>query len=212
MKDGTLVTLGSGNTVYRAYRTDPDGWQYKYTLVPEYGGRKRYRVPLGKIRIYVPQEVAPVTTSQGSVKRPKGFRRLPESSGSTRHTYVGSKWVWKLGRGERGLLRNQIEAARWKRQTGSSFAEVSSEFGEKVAQEAEYFSVVPIAECHLLPDGILMMERVRPVNDLNRSQTGQELTWKERSALGYAEPGWADRVDCNQIGYNRKNQLVAYDL
>jgi hypothetical protein len=215
MKDGTLVVFKTGKIVYKAYRANSNDWRHRYNLIPENGvGRNRYQVNYDDIRAYVPSDVAPASTSKGRVKRPKNFRSLPEYSGSTRHTYVGKKWVYKLER--RGAYiregRNAIEAARYALQSGMPEAIVTAKFGYDTVREAHYFDDVPIAECYLLEDGILMMERVRPVYDLNRDESGQELTWEERKKLGYREPRWAGKVDCNQIGYTAAGKLVAYDL
>jgi len=119
MKDGTLVTYKNGDTVYRAYRDEAaSDWRYRYTLVPLNGGRKRYRVTTEDLRAYTMPRVPPVETSRGSVKRPKGFRKLPEFSGSTRHTYVGKQWVYKLERIGRSQTRNKIEAATYMLKSG----------------------------------------------------------------------------------------------
>ncbi len=48
------------------------------------------------------------------------------------------------------------------------------------------------ARCRLHPSGLLIMEYVAPAH---------------RKSL----PEWACYVDCQQVGYNRKGQLVAYD-
>lgn len=217
MQDGTRVRYKTGKKVYRAYRDESaSDWRYRYTLVPVDGGRKRLRVTSEEIRPYTSDRVEPVQTSRGSVKRPKGFRNFPEFSGSTRHTYVGPKWVYKVERLGRGALtRNKTEAALWLLQEGKkTYPELVEEFGYAIARQAQSFhdEGVPVAECHLLSDGTLMMERVRPVWNLNQSNGADELTHAERKALGYQEPRWAGMVDCNQIGYTDKGKLVAYDL
>lgn len=215
MKDGTLVMFKTSAKVYRAYRdAGASDWRYRYTLVPLDGGRKHYRVTSDTIRPYTPERVPPVETTRGSVKRPKGFRRLPEFSGSTRHTYIGKNWVYKLERlGRETSTRNRIEAALWLLQEGKrTFHELVEEFGYAVARSAQAFhdEGVPVAECHLLSDGTLMMERVRPV--WNLQSDGEQLTYTELKERGYREPRWASMVDCNQIGYTDKGKLVAYDL
>lgn len=215
MKDGTCVRYKTGDKVYRAYRDESaNDWRYRYTLVPIGGGRKRLRVTSDEIRPYTPDRVEPVMTTQGSVKRPKGFRKLPEFSGSTRHTYVGQKWVYKLERlGRETFTRNKTEAALWLLQEGKkTYPELVEEFGHAVARSAQAFhdEGVPVAECHLLSDGTLMMERVRPVRNLQSD--GEQLTYEELREMGYVEPRWAGMVDCEQIGYTRSGKLVAYDL
>lgn len=215
MKDGTHVRYKTGDKVYRAYRDESaNDWRYRYTLVPVDGGRKRYRVTVEEMRPYTPDRVEPVETTRGSVKRPKGFRKLPEFSGSTRHTYVGQKWVYKMERiGRETFTRNKTEAALWLLQAGKkTYPELVEEFGYTVARAAQdfYDEGVPVAECHLLSDGTLMMERVRPVRNLQSD--GDQLTYAELKERGYQEPRWASMVDCEQIGYTDKGELVAYDL
>lgn len=215
MEDGTKVTFKNGNTVYKAYRADDRGWRYVYTLVSITTGRKRYKVRSEDIRIYVPEDVAPVLTTRGRVRRPKSFRKLQELSGSQRHTYIHKKWVYKLERrgcSITGYSRNAVEAARYALQTGMTVPEARPKFGDRNVEEAEYYSDVPIAECYLLPDGILMMERVRPVYNLNCQAGGDILSVEEAKNLGYKTPKWAGKVDCTQIGYNHRDELVAYDL
>jgi hypothetical protein len=215
MIDGTHVTLKTGTKVYRAYRdTEAGGWRYVYTLVPVDGGRKRFRVTSDQLRPYVTERVPPVETTKGSVKRPKGFRRFPEFSGSTRHTYLGKSWVYKLERIGRGEFeRNKTEAALYALQSGKkTYPELVEEFGYAIAKHALSYHEegVPVAECYLLPDGSLMMERVKPVRNLQSD--GEQLTYTELKALGYVEPRWAGMVDCEQIGYTDAGKLVAYDL
>lgn len=214
IKDGTKVTYGGGATVYRAYHsTGQYYFNTKYTLVAEITGRKRYRVPEAKLRLYSDTRVSPVQTSRGSVSRPSYYRRLPVFSGNNRHTHIGTHWVYKTPRGEYGEFRNQIEACLYQIQSGKITSEEAVQrFGAKVAREAEYYSDVPIAECHLMEDNTLVMERVMPVNNLNSRQGADEMTPEERRKRGFRRPDWSDRVDCEQIGYTRDDKLVAYDL
>jgi len=215
MKDGTLVTVGkTGTKVYKAYRTDDTGWRYLYTLVPADGiGRKRYRVQETKLAPAVSAQVEVANTSRGQVRRPKSFRsRYPVYSGCTRRTYVGKDWVFKVAKYPGDNYKNRVEAARYAAQTGVPEDKIAATFGADAHRSLIRWRDVPIAECHLLPDGVLMMERVRPVHNLNAEEGADELTWAEKGNLGYRRPEWASAVDCEQIGYNRHGELVAFDL
>jgi hypothetical protein len=213
MEDGTLVTFGaSGTVVYKTYRVDDPGWDYKYTLVPVNGGRKRYRVTAYNLRPYVAPEVPPVNTSRGSVKRPKTFRRYSEYSGCTRRAYVGREWVFKVAKYAGDNFKNRVEAAHYAVQSGMSAPEAIKKFGEDAVMRLRRYEGVPIAECHLLPDGVLMMERVKSINNLNADEGADMLSHEEKRKFGYRRPEWARHVDCEQIGYNTKGELVAYDL
>ncbi len=215
MQDGTLVRYRTGKIVYKAYDTsDRDDWRRLYTLVPVNGGRKRYRVPGLDIRASWSDEVKPVKTSAGKVRRPKSFNKLPEYSGCTRRAFIGPRWVFKLEKwaGD-GNYKNRVEAARYAIQTGMDQVAAVERFGaDAVAKATTRYKDVPIAECHLLEDGVLMMERVRSINNLNSQDGAEQLTRAELESLGYRRPAWAGNVDCEQIGYNRKGELVAYDL
>lgn len=215
MEDGTLVTVGkTGTKVYKAYRTDDTGWHYLYTLVPADGtGRKRYRVKHANLAPAVSARVEVANTSQGRVRRPKSFRsRYPVYSGCTRRSYIGKDWVFKVAKYPGDNYKNRVEAARYAAQTGMHEDKIVTTFGADAARALTRWRDVPIAECHLLPDGVLMMERVRPVYNLNADEGADMLTAEERSKLGYKRPEWEGAVDCGQIGYNRKGELVAFDL
>lgn len=215
MEDGTLVTVGkTGTKVYKAYKTDDSGWQYLYTLVPADGlGRKRYRVKHSQVRPAVSTKVEEVNTSRGRVRRPKSFRsQYPEYSGCTRRAYIGKEWVFKVAKYAGDNYKNRVEAAQYAAQTGMPEEKIVTTFGADAARALTRYEGVPIAECHLLPDGVLMMERVKSVNNLNEHEGADELTPEEKRKLGYKRPSWAYSVDCEQIGYNRNGELVAYDL
>jgi len=214
MEDGTLVTFGDhGKVVYRTYKTDDTGWRWTYTLVPVHGGRKRYRVDSYHMRPYVAPEVTSVNTSRGQVRRPKSFRKLyPEYSGCTRRAYIGKQWVFKVAKYPGDNYKNRVEAAQYAVQSGMSTALAAEKFGLDAVQGLRRYEGVPIAECHLLPDGVLVMERVKSINNLNSDEGADELTYDEKRARGYRRPPWASNVDCEQIGYNSKGDLVAYDL
>jgi hypothetical protein len=213
MEDGTLVTFGARGTVaYKAYRTDDAGWDYLYTLVPVNGGRKRYRVRGTSCRPHVTAEAMPVNTSRGFVKRPKTFRQYPEYSGCTRRAYIGREWVFKVAKYPDDNFKNRVEAAHYAIQTGMTRETAIEKYGEDAVSRLRRWAGVPIAECHLLPDGVLMMERVKSINNLNADEGAEMLTYEERRKLGYLRPHWANAVDCEQIGYNAKGDLVAYDL
>lgn len=216
MEDGTLVTVGkAGTKVYKAYKTDDTGWRYIYTLVPADGtGRKRYRVKEGTLRPVVSASTETVNTSRGQVRRPKSFRsQYPEFSGCTRRAYIGKDWVFKVAKYPGDNYKNRVEAARYAVQTGMPEEKAAEVFGQDAVSSAiGRYRDVPIAECHLLPDGVLMMERVKSVNNLNGYEGADQLTYAQMRELGYQRPDWAAKVDCEQIGYNRNGELVAYDL
>jgi hypothetical protein len=214
MKDGTLVTYGAhGTVVYKAYKTDDNSWRYRYTLVPVKGGRKRYRVTQLQMRAYVAPEVEQIRTSAGLIQRPKTFRtRYPEYSGCTRRSYVGRDWVFKVAKYAGNNLKNAVEAARYAMQTGTPEEDAITRFGLDAVRGAKRYESVPIAECYLLSDGVLMMERVRPVYNLNAQEGADQLTRAELDKLGYRPPDWVGMVDCEQVGYTTKGELVAYDL
>jgi hypothetical protein len=213
MEDGTLVTFGaSGTVVYKAYKLDDPAWDYRYTLVPVNGGRKRYRVMSYQLRPYVAPEVPPVNTSRGSVKRPKTFRRYSEYSGCTRRAYIGREWVFKVAKYAGDNFKNRVEAAHYAVQSGMSTELATVKYGLDAVRSLSRYRDVPIAECHLLPDGVLMMERVKSINNLNADEGADMLSHDEKRKLGYKRPPWANYVDCEQIGYNAKGELVAYDL
>lgn len=214
MKDGTRVQYGkTGTKVYRAYRSDDNGWRYLYTLVPEDGGRKRYRVRETLLRPVVSSNRESIKTSAGLVSRPKSFRsQYPEFSGCTRRAYVGKNWVFKVAKYPGDNHKNRVEAAQYAVQTGMPKEKATEVFGQDAVRALLRYEGVPIAECHLLPDGVLVMERVKSVNNLNEHEGADELTRQEKAELGYMRPEWANDVDCEQIGYNRKGELVAYDL
>lgn len=216
MKDGTLVRYRTGKVVYQAYREPGliDDWRHKYTLVPVNGGRKRYRVSQYDVRANWSDEVKPIKTSAGKIRRPKSFNKLPEYSGCTRRAFIGKHWVFKLEKwaGD-GNYKNRVEAARYAIQTGMGEVAAVERFGaDAVAEATTLYKDVPIAECHLLEDGVLMMERVRSVNNLNVCDGAEELSREERLKLGYRRPAWAGNVDCEQIGYTHAGDLVAFDL
>jgi len=215
MIDGTLVTVGkTGTKVYKAYKSDDSDWVYLYTLVPADGiGRKRYRVRQTEIRPAISAKAETVNTSVGRVRRPKSFRtQYPEYSGCTRRTYVGKEWVFKVARYPGDNYKNRVEAARYAAQTGMHEDRIVTTFGADAARALVRWAKVPIAECHLLPDGVLMMERVEPVYNLNSEEGADELSREELEARNYRRPNWAGAVDCEQIGYNRQGELVAFDL
>lgn len=214
MEDGTLVTFGAtGRVVYKAYRTEDSGWRTRYTLIPVDGGRKRYRVLEHQVRPYVAPDAPSVRTSRGYVSRPKTFRsRYPEYSGCTRRAYIGKDWVFKVAKYPGDNYKNRVEAARYAVQTGMPEEKAAEVFGRDAVRALLRYRDVPIAECHLLPDGVLMMERVKSVNNLNEHEGADQLTHEEMRKLGYKRPDWAGSVDCGQIGYNRNGELVAYDL
>lgn len=219
IRTGDSVAYRGGNTEYKATLVD-NGWRArKYVLESVKTGRKRYAVPEEDLTPWA-ERVPPkaVKTSLGRVRRPQGWKGLPAFSGGARRTYIGEKWVFKKGHSSWGVERCMVEAARYAVQSGKLDLEgVEARYGRSVAREVEDYDEVPIAECYLLEDGTLMMERVLPIQSLQAGSGAPSMTAEERSAKGYgyggkAIPRWANQIDSQQIGINRHGDLVAYDL
>lgn len=146
-----------------------------------------------------PREFSPieqlVQTSQGLVVS-ESFLNFPSWSGGTRRTYVGEKWVYKRPRNKYGVEQNELEADLY-------------QFGSSDSRRGSYLPKdIPVAECYLLDDGTLMMERVKKIYDLHGNA---DLTWGDLPReLQRAE--WVDRVDSGQVGVNRDGKLVAFDV
>lgn len=198
------VTYRTGRAHYTAVHTSRDdrgGWEYLYTLDPLKGGPKRFYVKESDLHEVLSIKGAVVQTSVGPVKVPD-FRRFRTASGGTRRTYIGKNWVFKRPLGDWGQTRNEIEAARWAHTQGQSIAH----FDKASQREAtEHYKKVPVAECHLLADGTLMMERVRTIYNIAAKA---DVPREERPEY----PEWTWHVDSDQIGFNRKGEIVAYDL
>ena len=122
------------------------------------------------------------------------------------------------GHSDWGAERCATEAARYFLQTGGDYEEAVAKFGAGPAKEArDYYNDVPVAECYLLEDGTLLMERVNPVRSLQARDGAPTMSAAEREAAGFTFggsgwPRWAGKVDSDQIGFTRKGELVAYDL
>lgn len=204
MLHNKTVTYRSGRAHYTAIHTgraEGGTWQFQYTLIPLKGGTKRHLVEENDLHEVLNIKGAEVQTSVGKVKVPD-FRRYRTASGGTRRTYLGPKWVFKRPLGDWGHNRNEVEAARWALTQGESI----DHFSEKAQDEVRrYYQDVPVAECYLLADGTLMMERVRTIYNIAGKN---DVSRDERPAY----PDWVCRVDSDQIGFNRHNEIVAYDL
>lgn len=219
IRTGDKVALRGGNTPYEAIRNFT-GWDgRKYTLISLKTGRKRYNVPEEHLTKWDERKpVKAVKTSEGRVKRPATWRDLPCFSGGARRTFIDEEWVYKKGHSDWGAERCMVEAARWQIQTGKmTLDEVKDKWGTSVYDDVKYYSEVPVAECYLLEDGTLMMERVTPIRSLQARDGAPSMTQQEREAKGFgyggsAFPDWSNRVDSQQIGFTRKGELVAYDL
>lgn len=213
------VTYLGGTTKYRAVRTTTGWEERKFTITSVKTGRRRYNVrerDLTKWEEAVP--VKAVKTSQGRHKRPRNWKSLDSFAGGARRTWIGEKWVYKKGHSEWGEGRCAIEAARYFLQAGGAYDEAVVKFGVTNAREAnEYYRDVPVAECYLLEDGTLMMERVLPIRSLQSGSGAPTMSQEERNKRGFgyggsAFPSWAGKVDSDQIGFTAKGELVAYDL
>lgn len=219
---GDHVAYLGGNTEYIATRTN-NGWdERKFTIQSVKSGRRKYNVRERDLTKWDErQPVSAVKTSQGRVKRPRNWKSLESFAGGARRTWIGEKWVFKKGHSEWGESRCAIEAARYFLQTNGTTADAlkaaAAKFGQKTVSEARYYDNVPVAECYLLEDGTLMMERVLPVRSLQRGSGAPSMDEDERVRRGFhyggsAYPDWSGKVDSDQIGVNAKGELVAYDL
>lgn len=218
IKTGDYVAYRGGSTKYSAVLISAYGYVRKYTLVSTKSGRRRYQVPENDLTPWGERTpVKAVKTSQGLVKRPRGWKSLMNFSGGARCTWIGEKWVYKKGHNSWGESRCQVEAARYFLQSGGDSEEAIKKFGPKIISEALYYDDVPVAECYLLEDGTLMMERVLPIRSLQRGSGAPSMDAEERERRGFTYggsgfPAWAGKVDSAQIGVNAKGELVAYDL
>lgn len=218
IKTGDHVFYLNGTTEYIATRTST-GWdERKFTIQSIKSGRRKFNVRERDLSLKEDRKpVAPVKTSQGRVRRPRNWKTFENFAGGARRTWIGEKWVFKKGHSEWGESRCAIEACRYFIQSGGNPAEAVKKFGTKIVSEAAYYDDVPVAECYLLEDGTLMMERVLPVRSLQRGSGAPSMTEEERQERGFtyggsAYPQWSCKVDSDQIGINAKGELVAYDL
>lgn len=215
---GNHVAYRGGSTKYEAIQTSRGWGERKFTLVSLTTGRKRYNVPerdLTKWEERVP--VSAVKTSKGRVRRPGNWKSLESFAGGARRTWIGEKWVFKKGHSDWGEERCAIEACRYFIQSGGSARAAEEKFGRNIVKEAEWYAEVPVAECYLLEDGTLMMERVLPIRSLQCDSGAPSMEPEERERLGFgyggsAWPKWADIIDSGQVGINTTGELVAYDL
>lgn len=218
IENGSFVALRGGNTRYKAICTQ-EGWLGNYyTLISTVSGRKKYRVAE---RYLTPwdQRVRAVKTTRGKVARPKQWDRLQAFSGSTRRTFIGEKWVFKVGTRTWGDVCNKREAALYALQSGVPEADVVEKFGAAIVDGIKRYQIrkVPVAECYLLEDGTLMMERVMPISSLQAREGAPSMDGDERVRRGLNwggknVPDWLSYIDSAQAGVNRKGELVAYDL
>lgn len=218
IRTGDHVSFRGGNTEYVATRTST-GWdERKFTIQSVKTGRRRYNVRERDLMLWSEtRTVKAVKTSKGMVRRPRNWTTLDNFAGGARRTYIGEKWVFKKGHSDWGESRCAIEACRYFIQSGGTYQAAEEKFGRSIAEEARYYDDVPVAECYLLEDGTLMMERVLPVRSLQRGSGAPSMEPEERERRGFhyggsAWPQWADRIDSGQAGINAKGELVAYDL
>lgn len=216
---GTKVAYRGGDTPYEAILTTAGWRERKFTIVSMKTGRKRYNVPeKDLIKWDERTPIKAVQTSLGRVRRPKTWRDLDCFSGGARKTFIDQEWVYKRGHGDWGRERCIVEAARYAVQSGKmTMDQVKDKWGTSVYDDLKYYSEVPVAECYLLEDGTLMMERVTPIRSLQAGEGAPSMSAEERNKRGFgyggsAVPAWANHVDSQQIGLTRKGELVAYDL
>lgn len=201
------VVIGEGKTKYKAILC---GYSVKseelYTLVPINGGRKRHMVPRSKINLWREPLKESIQTSRGKVKVPRSLRKLPSASGGTRCAYLAKDWVWKEATSGWGLEQNAVEATMYQMQQG--LKNRPEKTVEKVWNRAVRYHEqgIKVAECHLLPDGRLLMERVKTIYNLRMDPDVTD------SYLRKNLPEWTYSVDSSQVGINHKGEIVAYDV
>lgn len=218
IQTGDYVAYRGGNTRWVAIETGPY-FARKYTLVSQRTGRKRYNVPERELSLWSERQVVelPVKTTKGWVSRPKGWRGFDNFAGGARRTWIGKKWVFKKGHSSWGESRCALEACRYFLQSGGNEDDAVAKFGAQIVKEARYYAEVPVAECYLLSDGTLMMERVLPIRSLQAGSGAPTMDPAEREKRGFsfgghAWPKWSQYIDSGQIGLTDKGELVAYDL
>lgn len=142
-----------------------------------------------------------VITSVGPVEV-ENYQRLPSREGTTRKVHMGTEWVYKVPKFDWGRGQNIFEANTWLRGKGLPLLDPN-----------EGAAYVPVAECHLLLDGTLMMERVRTIRDIGWD-TGHD--WRQNNP---DVPGAEDVIpkefwscDSAQCGYDRHGEIVLYDI
>lgn len=203
---GMIVRRKYGRKLYRV----TTGYGRTAVDIETLDGRNTIRVHKEDL-VPVSTGVEVVNTLVGPVKVPRGWLRYPSFSGSSRRTYVGRKWVFKVPHGDWGAEQNRLEAARWALQSGRSRRGLPMYAIRQAASYGKKGRNVPVAECYLLGDGTLMMERVKPlfnlVNQRDKLKPGDK-GYIERSEL----PRWVNYVDSDQVGLNRYGKLVAYDI
>lgn len=213
---GNFVAYRGGNTKYEAI-LNRNVLGREFTLVSVKTGRKRYNVPEAELTPWGQHvKVKSVKTTRGRFRRPATWKALPNFSGGARKTYIDEKWVYKKGHSSWGEERCAVEACRYFLQSGGSEQAAIKKFGGSIVEEAKDYFDVPIAECYLLEDGTLMMERVLPVRSLQRGSGAPSMSADEReqflASRGNRYPVWIRHIDSNQIGVTDKGELVAYDL
>jgi len=215
---GDEVAYRGGNTKYTVVHIS--GYYASRTCIirSTKSGRKKYNVPELELTLWFERKpIKAVKTTQGRVKRPGNWKTLDNFSGGARRTWIGEKWVFKKGHSSWGEERCQVEACRYFIQSGGTEEEAVKKFGKYIVQEASDYDEVPIAECYLLDDGTLMMERVLPVRSLQRGSGAPSMSQEEREKRGFGYggkgyPDWTRHIDSCQIGFTAKGELVAYDL
>jgi hypothetical protein len=107
---------------------------------------------------------------------------------------VGEEWVYKVAR--TGGWCNE----KWGLEQNALEASIYQDMVDGVDVR------VPVAECYLLPDGVLKMRRVKTLYDLKKPS---DVPREEYFAMEL--PEWVCYVDCDQVGY-LEGELVAYDV
>lgn len=219
--DGSRVYYRGGNTEYVAVCTRR-GWdEYKYTITSVKSGRNKFNVPERDLTLVSERiPVKSVKTTKGRVRRPNNWKTLNSFAGGARRTWIGEKWVFKKGHGGLGEERCMVEACRYFLQSNGTSADAvraaEAKFGAGIVSEAQEYHDVPVAECYLLEDGTLMMERVLPVRSLQRGSGAPSMNEEERIKYGFyggnGYPDWTYKIDSAQVGITDKGELVAYDL
>lgn len=149
-----------------------------------------------------------IETTVGTVTLdPEVYTEWQRKSGGTRHAYLSpcGKWVVKQAR-----YSTWTKSVEWGEKQNKKEAGM---YAERTYLGTEGVKV-PVAECHLLPNGDLLMERVKTVVDIAPIEGSHYQTHAPDVPLTYEDdlPAWTWHVDSSQVGYDRHGELVAYDV
>lgn len=140
---------------------------------------------------------------------------IPLGKGRHRRAYLTPNgYVVKVPRWIDGEEANILEAKAWKNRHDESY----------LKKTLNLINGAKLARCRLIPSTyILVMEFVWPNGDgeiggaLSQRFQDAEEHWPAwaRNRFQHVDsedlPIWAQWLDCQQVGFNRKGELVAYD-